>query len=384
MSSRAGRYEVQPEGYKAFVPAPLPPVPPLHMDDELVSLNSRSDSMIARLDAAGDLVPNRELFVFMHAMREAVLSSQIEGTQSSLEDLLRVEADLADKADPDDVTETVNYQKALAHGLKNLEDMSVSLKLVTQIHKVLMQGARGQDKQPGEFRRKQNWIGAPGTTIGAAVYVPPPPIAMMKALGEWESFVKSKTPMAPLIKSALIHGQFQTIHPFLDGNGRVGRLLIPLILIESGVIKHHLLYPSLYFKRHRGTYYDLLQRVRDRGEWEPWVKFFVLGLAESAEDGYHRTLLVTRLRDDHRGLLESKRASSKTVQVFEGLFRHPYVTIKGLAEQNDVSFPTASSIVGSLVSLGILVEKTGKRRDRAFGYKAYLDVLGRESVLDGP
>lgn len=379
-STRAGRYVTQPTGYRAFVPSPLPPIPALDFTKELITDNSYADRMLARLDAAADFMPNPALFIYMHALREAVLSSQIEGTQSSLDDLLKVEANLAPSTDPDDADETFNYQQAMDRGLELLKELPVSLCLIREIHGVLLQGVQGQEKQPGEFRRSQNWIGHSGSTLNNAAFVPPFPSDMMTALGDLENFIHSTDSFPPLIKSALVHAQFETIHPFLDGNGRVGRLLITFLLVETQVLRQPLLYPSLYFKQHRTTYYDLLQNVRDKGEWEAWVRFFLIAIAESAKDGYERILRILKLREGHRALVSSKDNTGRMLRVLEWLYRYPYTTISSVATVENVTFPTASNIVQRLEQFGILQETTGRNRDREFVYQEYMAILRQETV----
>ncbi len=342
--------------------------------------------MLARLDAAADLMPNPELFVFMHALREATLSSQIEGTQSSMDDLLLAGANLVTASHEDDIQETLNYQKAMNHGLSRLSELPVSLRLVKEIHEHLLAGTRGQDKQPGTFRRTQNWIGDSNANLSNAAFIPPAPHDMQTALAELEDFLYDSSPMPPLIKSALIHAQFETIHPFLDGNGRVGRLLITFLLVQNEILRKPLLYPSLYFKQHRQAYYDRLQAVRDTGNWEDWVKFFLRAIAEASKDAYMRILKVLSLRENHRDLVQRTvgSRSGRVLNVLEWLYENPYSSIGDVSEAHNIGYDTASSYVSELVKLGILREMTGKRRDRFYQYEDYMKILRAESMDSSP
>ncbi len=281
---RAGRYIQQATGYKAFIPAPLPPEPDIEFDGELRTLLSQADRDIARLDAIAALLPNPDLFVAMYVRHEAVLSSQIEGTQSTLEDVLAFEAQAAAQHDsPKDVEEVVNYVRAMNHGLKRLAELPLSLRLLREIHGELMRNVRGGEKSPGEFRTSQNWIGPSGSTLPTASFVPPPPHELMNALGALENFLhEGKTTVPLLVRCGLAHAQFETIHPFLDGNGRVGRLLITLMLCEEGALSRPLLYLSVFLKAHRAEYYDRLTAIRQNGHWEPWLKFFLRGISQTA------------------------------------------------------------------------------------------------------
>ncbi|MFM9103434.1 MAG: Fic family protein, partial [Cyanobium sp.] len=284
-STRAGQYRAQPSGYRAFIPAPLPPSPPLRLEGELQRLLSQADRALGRLDGSVQTLPNPDLFVFMYVRKEAVLSSQIEGTQSSLQDLLAAEANLLGaESRPRDVDEVVNYVRAMQHGLARLGELPVSIRLIREIHQELLQGVRGSHLTPGDLRRSQNWIDPGGCGLAEASFVPPPPEELPQALGELELFLHQQDDLPALLKIGLAHAQFETIHPFLDGNGRIGRLLITYLLTENGILHKPVLYLSHYFKRHRQAYYDHLQAVRDQGDWEGWLAFFLRGVAEvSAE-----------------------------------------------------------------------------------------------------
>jgi Fic family protein len=270
-NQRAGRYVRQPAHYSAFIPEPLPPEPPIIWDDELQTLLSRADRALGRLDGSIQTLPDADLFVFMYVRKEAVLSSQIEGTQSSLNDLLEAEAAINDARHPSDVDEVLNYVDAMNHGLARLGELPVSVRLIRDIHHRLLHGVRGNQANPGELRRSQNWIGPGGSTLNEAIFVPPPPQEVERLLSDMEKFIHESDRIPTLVKIGLIHAQFETIHPFLDGNGRVGRLLITFLLCEAEILIKPVLYLSYYFKLHRARYYELLQAVRDRGEWEEWI-----------------------------------------------------------------------------------------------------------------
>ena len=381
--ARAGRYVLQPSGYRAFIPASLPPVPPLVIDDEMWDLLSSADRALGRLDGATDILPNPDLFVFMYVRKEAVLSSQIEGTQASLLDVLEFEADTLRRGLAQDVGEVINYVGAMNHGLTRLAELPVSLRLIREIHHRLMQGVRGGTRDPGEFRTSQNWIGAPGSTITSASFIPPPPHELTQALGDLERFIHDPAPMPYLIKVGLIHAQFETIHPFLDGNGRVGRLLITFLLCERDILKRPLLYLSDYLKRHRLDYYELLQNIRDSGDWEAWIKFFLRGVFEVAQAAARTARAVVSLREQHRSRLLSElgRGASPAVGLLEFLYQQPIVSVQMVQQRTGLSFSNANGLVGRLVDLGIMREITGGRRNRRFSYEPYLALFGEGEDL---
>ena len=300
---RSGRYTTQPYGFRAFFPNPLPPVPPIQLDAKLQVLLSQADRALGRLDGSIETLPHPDLFVFMYVRKEAVLSSQIEGTQSSLQDLLAAEAEMFTPDAPKDVDEVINYVDAMNFGLQRLLELPVSVRLVREIHQRLLSGVRGSMLTPGALRTSQNWIGPSGCTLSTATFVPPPPEEVERLLGEWENDLHSDSGLPLLVKIALAHAQFETIHPFLDGNGRVGRLLITFLLCEQQVLKKPVLYLSHYFKRHRQTYYDRLQEVRDQGAWEEWLEFFLIGLKEVSEEATTTTRQILTLREAHRELI---------------------------------------------------------------------------------
>ena len=297
---RAGTYQNQPTGYRAFIPAPLPPDPPIAVDDELQTLLSAADRALGRLDGSVQTLPDSDLFVLMYVRKEAVLSSQIEGTQSSLNDLLRAEARIYDPDRPADVQEVSNYVAALNYGLERLDDLPISVRLIREIHERLLRGVRGAHLQPGELRKSQNWIGPAGATLSEATFVPPPPHEVPQALSDLEHFMHAKDSMPALIRIGLTHAQFETIHPFLDGNGRVGRLLITFLLCEQGTLLSPVLYLSHYFKANRAEYYEHLQNIRKDGGWEAWLKFFLRGVADVSREATDTARAIVSLRERDR------------------------------------------------------------------------------------
>jgi Fic family protein len=376
MLKRAGQYVLQPTGYKAFIPEPLPPNPPLHWSATSQTLLSEADQALARLDGTVETLPNADLFVAMYVRQEAVLSSQIEGTQSSLIDILKFEAQAPREELPLDLTEVYNYVKAMNFGLKRLSTLPLSLRLINEIHRVLVSGVRGGEKTPGEFRRSQNWIGPPGSTLSEAVFVPPPEHEMRIAMGQLEKFMHDETPMPVLVRCGLVHAQFETIHPFLDGNGRIGRLLITLMLCAAGVLHRPLLYLSLFLREHRTEYYDRLMRVRDEGDWEAWIEFFLRGVRSVSKQAADRAREILRLHDRHRTLIEEKiQGSLVGVRLLEFLFRHPVISAKQVGRALRVSAPTTYHLIGQFQELGLLEEMTGRRRNRLFKYQPYLSLF---------
>lgn len=374
---RAGRYLQQPQGYRAFIPAPLPPEPPLVIAGDLQRLLSDADRALGRLDGSVQTLPNPDLFVYMYVRKEAVLSSQIEGTQSSLQDLLAAEAQVLSHDRPHDVDEVINYVRAMKRGLARLADLPVSVRLIREIHAALLQGVRGSRLTPGELRRSQNWIGPGGCTLAEASFVPPPPAEVPKALGELESFLHREDELPLLIKIGLAHTQFETIHPFLDGNGRVGRLLITFLLCERQVLRKPVLYLSHYFKRHRQEYYDRLQAVRDAGDFEGWLAFFLRGIAEVSVEAADTAGRILELRETHRrGITESLgRAAGNGHRVLERLYEQPILSVKDVQALLGTTFPGSNQIVQRLVDLGVLREITGQMRHRRFRYDAYVHLF---------
>jgi len=370
----SGKYVQQPTGYKAFIPAGLPLDPPLDRDNEMWQLLEGATLSLGRLDGTAQILPDPDLFEYMYVRKEAVLSSQIEGTQASLEDVLEFEEALAT---PDsDIEEVLNHVDAMNYGLRRLDKLPVSLRLIREIHRKLMAGVRGSEKTPGDFRTSQNWVGGKGSTIRTAAYVPPPPADMLAALANLETFIHSESQLPALIKAGLVHAQFETIHPFLDGNGRLGRLLITFLLCECGVIRRPLLYLSHYFKENQAQYYDLLQATRDFGEWENWIKFFLRGVASVGSQAGETALKITQLMELHRRrVIESRRNSTSAQALLEHLFTRPIVDVNSVARGTHLSFQNANALVRHFCEIGILEEFTGRERGRRFGYRSYLKLL---------
>lgn len=370
---RAGRFVKQVEGYNAFIPAPLPPDPPVGMDQELARLLSDADRALGRLDGVATVLPNPDLFVAMYVRHEAVLSSQIEGTQSSLDDVLQFEIDSAGKELPKDVGEVVNYVNAMNYGLERIAKLPLSLRLIREIHERLLAGVRGAERTPGEFRNSQNWIGPQGCTLANATFVPPPVHEMKTALGNFEKFLHD-TSLPVLIHCGLAHAQFETIHPFLDGNGRVGRLLITFLLCERKVLHRPLLYLSLFLKVHRAEYYDRLTAVRRDGNWEGWLKFFLRGIQEVSQSATETARAIMNLRENHRQLIGDKLGGRAALgmRLLDYLFEQPLVSVALVEKRLDCSFVTANRLVEQLAELSLLRETTGWQRNRRYRYDPYL------------
>lgn len=375
---RAGQYEKQPTGYRAFVPRPLPPDPPLAFDSTLQTLLSEADQALARLDAATEFLPNPDLFVRMYVRKEAVLSAQIEGTQASLGDLLEHEAKLLHTPEGrKDLAEVVNYVRAMNKGLTRLASLPLSLRLLNEIHEELLKGVRGSQRTPGEFRRSQNWIGAPGCTLDDAAFVPPPPGEVMRLMGDLEAFLHDEKPMPVLVRAALAHAQFETIHPFLDGNGRLGRLLVTFLLCMRGSLRRPTLYLSHYFKRHREEYYRRLQAVRDDGDFEAWLTFFLEGVREVAKEGKETARRILELREAHRNLIGEQPGRSLTGHLLlDWLFNHPVLDVPTAAKAIKRTYPAANTLVEKFVALGLLQQVSKGARNRVFRYEPYVAIFG--------
>ncbi len=376
-ATRAGQYLPQPGGYRAFIPAPLPPDPPVQLSGELQKLLSQADRALGRLDGSIQTLPNPDLFVLMYVRKEAVLSSQIEGTQSSLQDLLAAEAQVLDPDRPRDVGEVLNYVRAMNYGLARLAKLPVSIRLIREIHAQLLEGMRGSHLTPGELRRSQNWIGPSGCTLAEATFVPPPPAEAPNALAAWENFLHQDDTLPLLIKIGLTHAQFETIHPFLDGNGRVGRLLITFLLCEQEVLFKPVLYLSYYFKRHRAAYYEQLQAVRDHGDWEGWLAFFLRGVAEVSAQATETARRILALREAHRALITEHfgRAAGNGHRLLEYLYEHPIVSVNDVQELIGASYQAANTLVSNMETHGILTEFTGQSRNRRFRYEDYIRLF---------
>ena len=374
---RAGRYVTQPQGYRAFMPFPLPPEPPVRLEAELQTLLSKADQALGRLDGSIQTLPDPDLFVFMYVRKEAVLSSQIEGTQSSLQDVLAAEARIRSPDRPRDVDEVINYVTAMSHGLDRLQTLPLSIRLIREIHARLLHGVRGSRMQPGELRTSQNWIGPAGSTLNDAMFIPPPPREVPHALGALEGFVHSPSELPVLVQIGLIHAQFETIHPFLDGNGRVGRLLITFLLCQRGILGQPVLYLSHFFRQYRSEYYDRLQAVRDSGDWEGWLAFFLRGAAAVSAEAAQTVRRILTLREEHRTLVTERlgRAAADGHRVLGHLYRRPFLTVAHVPAITGTNYPAANRLVARLVRIGVLEEITSSRRNRVFRYGPYLRVL---------
>ena len=374
-----GRYTSSLAGgemVNAFVPNPLPPAPPLELNGARQRLLERATLAIGRLDSVSTLLPDPQLFLYAYVRREAVLSSQIEGTQSSLSDLLLFELDEVPGVPFDDVVEVSNHIAALEYGMARLRaDFPLCNRLLREMHIHLMARGRGSDKAPGDFRRSQNWIGGPRP--GNARFVPPPPQEVEPCMAALEQFINQPADTTPvLIKAALAHVQFETIHPFLDGNGRLGRLLIALLLHQGGLLMQPLLYLSLYFKQHRPLYYELLDRVRTDGDWEAWVDFFLEGVEQTAQGAVQTAQrLVELFQQDSQHIQTTGRGAANAQRVLNALRSHPVVTLKLLCTETGMTFPTVGKVMQTLTQLGIARELTGQRRNRVFVYDGYLNIL---------
>jgi len=374
---RLGRYADIIAGGKnvsAYIPPNLPPTPPIDLE-RLWKSHALAERALGRLDGVSLMLPQPELFIYMYVRKEAVVSSQIEGTQSTLSDLLRFDAGAQTGQPFDDIREVSNYVAAMMHGLERLAELPLSLRLIREMHDRLLRDGRGSNKSPGEFRRSQNWIG--GTKPSNALFVPPPVHELESCLGALENFIHCEDDgLMPLIKAGMLHVQFETIHPFLDGNGRIGRLLVTLYLCSTGVIKKPLLYLSLYLKSNRTEYYKLLQKVREEGAWEDWLEFFLNGIAETANQAFEAaTQMVHLFLGDRKRISENLDRNASTQRVYDALLINPYATVKLLRDKTNLTAPTINTVLGDLEKLGIISEITGRKRDRVFAYQSYIDIL---------
>lgn len=362
------------ETVRAYVPKPLPPLPPLDVS-RLLGKIELANRELGRLDGVATVLPSTNLFIWMYLKKEALLSSQIEGTQSSLSDLLLFENDELIPGPVDDVREVSNYVVAMEHGLARLrEGFPLSLRLICEMHEKLLSSGRGASKQPGEFRTSQNWIG--GTRPGNALFVPPPPDQLIKCLGDLEQFLHQRDQYPILLRTALAHVQFETIHPFLDGNGRLGRLLITLMLCEDQALVQPILYLSLYLKSHRQRYYELLQLVREKGDWETWVDFFLEGVATTSRQGFETAQKLLSLFEGHEKQIAALgRPAATALRLHADFKRHPVLSVPAAAKRLGISQPALQASIGHLQRLGIVREITGRMRDRNYSYSEYLDIL---------
>lgn len=353
----------------------MPPEPSVNFDSELIRLLSEANRELGRLDGAAEILPNPDLFVAMYVKKEAVLSSQIEGTQASLVDVLEFGAEENLATIPEDVGEVINYVKAMNYGLNRLNTLPLSLRLIREIHAVLLENTRGGQRNPGEFRKTQNWIGPQGCNLKTATFVPPPVPEMINAMGDWELFMHRENELPILIKAGLAHCQFETIHPFLDGNGRIGRLLITFMLCQQEALNRPLLYLSYYFKKNRSQYYDWLMEVRNNGDWEGWLKFFLKGVIEVSKQAISTARKIIELQSNHKALVIQEANSPNALKLLDLLYLRPVLSIPDVKEELGISYPTASNLVNRFAELELLKEKTGQQRNRAFNYTEYLEIL---------
>lgn len=384
MNNRAGKYIKQLAGYKAFIPNSLPPNPPIKYDDKLQFLLSEADRALARLDGVALILPNPDLFIAMYTKKEALLSSQIEGTQASLEGVLAFEADLTPEEDINDIKEVINYVKAMNHGIDRLKknDFPMSLRLIKELHEILLKSVRGASRRPGEFRRSQNWIGPSGGTINEAIFIPPPHHQVDEIMSNLEKFIHEKDSIPPLIKIGLIHAQFETIHPFLDGNGRIGRLLITFYLLWRDVLIRPLLYLSFYLKKYRNNYYDYLMKIRLEGDWEGWLKFFLQGVIEVSEEAASSVREIIGLKDKLTNeLFTRKIESAHAIRLLDILFEKPLISISDVVSELKISRQTATVLINKLNEIGILKEMTRKRRYRKYLFVDYMKIISRGTEI---
>lgn len=376
MNDRAGYWKTNLSGemaYQSFVPSPLPPTPPIEISEDILEQLIKANSQLAILESVATRIPDVDLFVSMYVRKEALMSSQIEGTQATLEDVLDP---LIEDNTNRNVADVVNYIKATEYAIRRLHELPLCNRMLKETHAILMEGVRGQEKNPGEFRCSQNWIGGKGSTLRNAKYIPPSPDDMTEAMSDLEKYINADDRLDGLIRAALIHYQFETIHPFLDGNGRIGRLLITLFLMEKKILTTPALYISYFLKKNRVEYYDRMTEVRNKGNYEQWVKFFLQALAESAKDAIAAIDELTALHDKNVDLVAGMgRASKNAMLVFRYLEANPIIEIGKTAEALGITFGTASNVVERLSSAGILEQTTTGRRNRTFAYKDYLAIL---------
>jgi len=378
-NSRAGKTVPQGTGYLAYVPAPLPPNPPILFDAEMIRVLSEADLALGQLSGIASLLPNPDLFVAMYVKKEAVLSSQIEGIQCTLDEVLQHERDdegVRTKA----ISEVVNYVNAMNYGIERLETLPLSLRLIREIHGHLLHGVRGENKDPGEFRRTQNWIGPQGCTLATATFVPPPVPDMMESLANLELFLHDRTSMPLTVQCALIHAQFETVHPFLDGNGRIGRLMVSLLLHERSVLKQPLLYISLFLKENRTEYYDRLMDVRKNGNWEGWIKFFLTGIAQVSNEAAITAQRIVEFRENT--MIKARAFGRNELALIDLLFEHPIMDIRTAERLLNCTYVTASTALQNLAKDGCVAEVTGQKRNRLFKFVGYLNLFESEGQID--
>ena len=374
---RAGRLVQQPQGYAAFIPKALPPDPPLRIGSGFQALSSEVDQALGRLDGVTTILPNVELFVLMYVRREAVLSSQIEGTRSTIPDVLAAEANIRTPDQPGDVEEVINYIRAMRFGIERLGSLPLCVRLLRELHEILLKGVRGNQADPGMLRRSQNWIGPPGCTLRDAKFVPPPPGELASALSDWEKFLHQASNLPAIVQAGLAHAQFENIHPFLDGNGRVGRLFITLFLCEREILLYPVLYLSSYLRANRTEYFERLHRVTKQGDWEGWVEFFLKAVKTVCTDSINTTRAILQLREDHNRLVSDKmgRAASNGLRILNLLYRRPVFQVPMLVKDTGLTYSSVNGLVARLRDLEILHETTSRRRHRVFYYKPYMELF---------
>lgn len=372
---RTGNHVTQLQGalrYKAFVPNSLPFE--LRLDADLQSLLSKADLAMGRLDSVADMLPNIDFFILMYVRKEATLSSQIEGTQATFVDVLKAEAHIEDAEIHKDVDEVLNYIAAMNYGIKRLKELPLSLRLIREIHEKLLQGVRGVHKHPGEFRTSQNWVG--GASLQTAVFIPPPQTEVMRLMGNLEKYLHDTNPVPILIKIGLIHAQFETIHPFLDGNGRIGRLLIAFYLYQQGILRKPLLYVSDFFRAHRQAYYDKLNDFREKDDIEGWLKFFLEGIITTSDKAVETSRKIIQLREDHVAKVAGLgRSAEKGILLLNSLYLTPIVRVRDVERITALSNPNTLTLVSKFVNLGILRETTGYKRNRVYSYLGYIALF---------
>lgn len=378
--NRAGKYVDNLTGeaaYQSFKPNPLPPIPEIEMDEEIVRLLVDANKQLVKLDTASQLISNADLFISMYVRKEALISSQIEGTQCTLDDVLDPEVETNTNLDVSDV---INYVKATQYALKRLEKLPLCCRLIREVHEVLMEGVRGQDKTPGEFRYSQNWIGPANCSLKDARYVPPNVEDMQNAMSDLEKFINENVDYDPLIRVALIHYQFETVHPFLDGNGRIGRLLILLYLMEQGLLAKPVIYISYFLKKNQVEYYDRISEVRRSGNFEQWIRFFLEAVSKAASDSLEAIRQLSALHDRNiEKLPKTTRSKDNLRAVFDYIEQYPIIDIKKTAKELEISYNTVATAVKKLVEIGILQETTNAARNRVFAYEEYLGIMRRDT-----
>ena len=378
--NRSGMYVNNLTGeavYESFKPNPLPPIPEITMDEEIIRLIVDANRQLVKLDTASQLISNADLFISMYVRKEALISSQIEGTQCTLDDVLDPEVDMNANLDVSDV---INYVKATQYALKRLEQLPLCCRLIKEVHEVLMEGVRGQDKTPGEFRHSQNWIGPANCSLKDARYIPPNVEDMQDAMSDLEKYMNENTDYDPLIRIALIHYQFETIHPFLDGNGRIGRLLILLYLMEQGLLSKPVIYISYFLKKNQVEYYDRISEVRRSGNFEQWIRFFLEAVSKAALDSLQSISKLSELHDRNvKRLPKTARSKDNLRAVFDYIEQYPIIDIKRTAKELKISYNTVATAVKKLVELGILRETTNAARNRVFAYEEYLGILRKDT-----